>query len=130
MFELIAAAVLLALDGHHLFFTMMDGLFQHYPVGASGMEFSLERLIRGVSAGEEWGLMLAAPVALCLFAVTVVLSILGRAASQINLHSVGFSMRLGVGLVALLFLLPQAVAALVSIVQQSVQTPSGVLSGG
>ena len=45
------------------------------------------------SAAEEGGLLLAAPVALCLSLTTVVLVLMTRAAPQLNLYSVGFPLR-------------------------------------
>lgn len=126
-FELAAAAIFLGLDGHHAFFGIMHGLFLRYPVAGSLPLFSLDGLVNGASRAEEWGLMLAAPVALCLFLTTVTLNLLVRAAPQLNLYSVGFPLRLGVGLVALLLLLPQLVASLLAMFQQGIELFGGVL---
>jgi flagellar biosynthesis protein FliR len=58
--------------------------------------------------------MLAGPVGLCLLLTTVVLAVLTRAAPQMNIYSVGFPLRLTVGLAASVLLLPTWVAAVVS----------------
>ncbi|MFO0966557.1 MAG: flagellar biosynthetic protein FliR [Gemmataceae bacterium] len=116
--ELSASAVFLALDGHHAFFGAMDGLFRSYPVAGGGPLFSWEGLVSSTAEAQEWGLMLAGPVALCLFLTTLMLNLLTRATPQFNLYNVGFPLRLGAGLVALLLLLPQLIASFVTILQQ------------
>lgn len=121
LFELIAAAIFLGLDGHHAFFAMMHGLFLRYPVGGAMPSFSAEGLLTGVGRAQEWGLMLAAPVALCLFLTTVTLNLLSRAAPQLSLYTVGFPLRMGVGLAALVLLLPQLIASLVTMFQQGAE---------
>ena len=65
--------------------------------------------------GQEGGVLLAAPVALCLFLTTLVLALLTRAAPQLNLYSVGFPMRVFVSLVAMLLLMPQIVSGMVGL---------------
>jgi flagellar biosynthetic protein FliR len=102
VFELVAAAIFLGLDGHHVFFGVMHNTFINYPVGGGLPTMPVQDLVAGAAATEEWGLMLAAPVAVCLFLTTIVLMLLGRTTPQLNLYSIGFSLRLGVGLVAVL----------------------------
>lgn len=115
IFEMLAAALFLGLDGHHVFFGVMHGLFQAYPVGGPLPAVPVGSLLSGTVVVEEWGLMLAAPAALCLFLTTVALLVMARAASQLNLYTVGFPLRLGVGLAACLILMPQIIAGLVSV---------------
>ncbi len=115
IFEMLAGALFLGLDGHHGFFGVMQGLMERFPVGGPVPAIPTAGLLHGALAAEEWGLMLAAPVALCLFLTTLILTLLARATPQLNLYTVGFPLRLGVGLVAVLLLLPQGVITLVSI---------------
>lgn len=115
IFEMLAAALFLGMDGHHGFFGVMHGLMRNYPVGGAVPDVPMTSMLQATLAAEEWGLMLAAPVAVCLFLTTLVLTLLARAAPQLNLYTVGFPLRLGVGLIAVLLLLPHGVAALVSI---------------
>jgi flagellar biosynthetic protein FliR len=100
--ELVAAAIFLGCDGHHVFLGVMHNTFVNYPVGGGLPTLPMQEMVAGATATEEWGLMLAAPVAVCLFLTTVVLMLLGRTTPQLNLYSIGFSLRLGVGLVAVL----------------------------
>ena len=115
IFEMLAAALFLGLDGHHGFFGVMQGLMERFPVGGPVPGVPIGGLLHGALAAEEWGLMLAAPVALCLFLTTLILTLLARATPQLNLYTVGFPLRLGVGLVAVLLLLPHGVVTMVSI---------------
>ena len=115
IFEMLAAAIFFGLDGHHVFLGVMHATFLQYPVGGGLTSVPLERLINGTIATQEWALMLAAPVAMCLFLITAVLTLLARANPQLNLYSVGFPLRLGVGLVAMLLFLPHLVATLTTI---------------
>lgn len=121
VFELVASAVFLSLDGHHAFFGMMHGMFEQYPVAGVLPSLSIEGVLTNTTEAQEWGLMLAAPVALCLFLTTVVLNLLGRATPQLNLYTVGFPLRMGVGLVALFLLLPQVLASLLRVFQNGTQ---------
>jgi flagellar biosynthesis protein FliR len=115
LFEMIAAAVFWGLDGHHAFFMVMHGMFVQMPVGAVNIEAPAQHALQAATRTEEWGLMLAAPLAACMFLATIGLTLLGRVAPQLNLYNFGLPMKLGLGLAALLLLLPQTVAALVSL---------------
>src|SRR5262249_1599922 len=101
IFEMLAALTFFSLDGHHVFLGVMHGTFEHYPVGGGLPSLSVPQIVAGATAVEEWGLMLSAPVAFCLFLTTIVLTLLARATPQLNLYTVGFPLRLGVGLIAL-----------------------------
>ena len=116
-FEMMAGALFLGLDGHHLFFGAMHGLFEQYPVGGTLPSVPVERMIGETALASEWGLMLAAPVGVCLFLTTLVLLLLTRTAPQLNLFTVGFPLRLGVGLAATILLLPNGISTLVSILE-------------
>jgi flagellar biosynthetic protein FliR len=114
LLEMLAAALFFSLDGHHVFLAVMHSTFLRFPLGEGLSLTPLAALVDGAALCHEDGLMLAAPAALVLFLITVVLLLLARAHPQLNLYTVGFPLRLGAGLVALLLLLPQGVAALIS----------------
>jgi flagellar biosynthetic protein FliR len=73
--------------------------------------------LQAVSSSTEWGLMLAAPIACCLFITSLILGMMARAAPQLNLMSIGFSLRIIVGLVATSLLWPD-IAPQMSVVLQ------------
>jgi flagellar biosynthetic protein FliR len=113
LLEMMAAAVFWGLDGHHVFFTVMHGVFVQAPVGGV-TALPVSEVLRGAVATEEWGLMLAVPLALCMFLTTVALTLMARVAPQLNLYNFGLPMRLGLGLAAVVLLLPHGLGAMVT----------------
>lgn len=111
IFELMAIALFFGVDGHHVLLGVLHATFIHYPLTGSMPDVPLTRLVSGASMAQEWGMMLAAPIALLLFLTTVLLALLSRAAPQMNLHSIGFPVRLGAGFAAVFLLMPAWVAA-------------------
>lgn len=113
-FELLASLVFFGLDLHHVFLTVLHETFQHLPIGR-GFAFPNWDLVSAVGSAQEGGLLLAAPVALCLFVTTLVLALMTRAAPQLNLYSIGFPVRVLVALVAMLIMLPQLLGGMVDL---------------
>jgi flagellar biosynthetic protein FliR len=120
-FDLIATLVFLTLDVHHVLLAVFHATFAIYPIGGATPVPNLAGMVAGAEITVGWGLMLAAPTALCLFLSTVVLALMSRAAPQMNMFAVGFPVRLIVGLIALLILLPGIVAALAAIFGKSTE---------
>lgn len=112
IFEMLASVAFLTLDLHHGFLLLLQQTFHHLPIG-QGFRLPNWDLTAAVGAGEEGGVLLAAPVVLCLFLTTVVLALMTRAAPQLNLYSVGFPLRVFVGLGAALLLLPQIIGGMI-----------------
>jgi flagellar biosynthetic protein FliR len=117
IFDLLATLMYLGLDLHHLFLSVLYSTFRLFPVGQS---FALPTtdVVGQTASAQEWGVGLGGPVLLCLFLATVVLALLNRAAPQINLYTVGFPLRMIVGLAALLLFLPQLLASLVAVFER------------
>jgi flagellar biosynthesis protein FliR len=113
-FELLASLVFFALDLHHVFLLVLQETFQQAPIGR-GFQLPNWDLVTATAAAEEGGLLLAAPVALCLFLTTLVLALMTRAAPQLNIYTVGFPTRVIVCLTALVVLLPQLVSGMVGL---------------
>ncbi len=112
LFEMLASVTFFTLDLHHVFLVVLQETFRHYPIGTA---FGLPswNLVTAVSAAEEGGILLAAPMAMCLILTTVVLMLLSRAAPQLNLFSFGFPLRVIVSLAAVLLLLPELMGGIV-----------------
>lgn len=117
LFESLAGLLFLGLDVHHTFLGVLDESLRRYPIG-HGFRLPACDVVGAAGAAQEWGLMLGAPVALCLFLTTVVLALLTRAAPQLNLYTVGFPLRMLVGLGAALLFLPQLIEGLVAVLTQ------------
>jgi flagellar biosynthetic protein FliR len=113
LFEMFAGVLFLGLDGHHLFFAALHSTFLRIPLGGWSGLSAAGPMATGLAQAQEWGLMLAAPVGAILFLTSIVLALLTRAAPQMNLFSIGFGLRVGIGLAAVLLLLPDFVTALV-----------------
>ncbi len=113
LFEMLAGVLFLGLDGHHLFLAALHSTFLHIPLGGWSSWSAAGPMVMGLAQAQEWGLMLAAPIGAILFLTSVVLALLTRAAPQMNLFSIGFGLRVGIGLAAALWLLPDFVSALV-----------------
>ncbi len=105
LMELLAGMVFFASDLHHVFLMALRATFDAYPAGRL-VSLPDWDLVTIASKAQEGGLLLALPVAVCLFLTTVVLSLMTRAAPQLNMYSVGFPMRVIVSLGAVLLLLP------------------------
>jgi flagellar biosynthetic protein FliR len=111
LFEMLAGVLFFSLDGHHLFFAALHSTFLRIPLGSwSGMS-AVGPMTAGMTAAQEWGLMLAAPVGAMLFLSSVVLALMTRAAPQMNVFAFGYAVRIGFGLLGLFVLMPGFIAA-------------------
>jgi flagellar biosynthetic protein FliR len=115
LYEMLGVLVFLGLDGHHILLAALHGSFVRWPVGGELGALPVQHLVSAATQTEQWGFLLAAPVALCLFITAVVLALMARAVPQMNFQSVGFALRLVVGLVAALLLLPEMLTGVVSL---------------
>src|SRR5262245_54094834 len=102
VFEVLGVLVFFGLDGHHIWLATMHTMFARWPVGGPIGSLPVAPLVAGLSAAHEWGLALAAPVTICTFVTSILLALMARTAPQLNLFSIGFALRLGVGLLAVL----------------------------
>ena len=95
----LAAVLFLSIDGHHGLIIGLQRSFQLLPLGGAvaTRDVALEIIKR---TGETFGIAvrLAAPFVAVSFMITLVLSLLGRAVSQINVFSESFGIRLLAGL--------------------------------
>jgi flagellar biosynthetic protein FliR len=114
VFEMLAILLFFGLDGHHVFLAVMHGSFARWPIGGPLGELPTEAFITGGAMAQEWGVLIAAPVAACMFLTTTVLALMARAAPQMNVFSVGFALQIGTGLLALWLLMPNLLSAMVA----------------
>ncbi len=112
--DALGVLLFLGLDGHHLFLAALDATFTRYPVGGALPGVPVQHLVAGASLTVQWGVAIAMPVAVALFVVTFVLTLMARVAPQINLFTVGFPLRLLAGLTLLCLMLPNLLGALVN----------------
>lgn len=111
VFETVAGLVFLVSDGHHVVLMALHASFAAYPLGGTNVP-EASGAINGLAVAYEMGLLLAAPIAGCLFLLAITLAVMARAAPQLNIYSVGFSLQVLVVLFGGLFLLPEFVLTL------------------
>lgn len=115
VFETVGALVFLLADGHHVVLMAFHASFAALPIGGSAIP-EAGPMVTGLASAYEMGLLLAAPLALCLFLLAITLAVMARAAPQLNIYSVGFTLQVLVALVVGLVLVPEFVNTLTAIV--------------
>jgi flagellar biosynthesis protein FliR len=85
----------------------MEQSFRVLPLGAVSVTHgSLELMVRLCSELFEAGLIIAAPIAVLIFIVTLSMGFLARSVNQLNIFSEAFVVRVAVGGAGVVFLLP------------------------
>jgi flagellar biosynthetic protein FliR len=110
IFETLAGLVFLELNMHHVILVVLHASFAKFPLG--GTTFPIESagvLLHGVASAEAMGVMLAGPLGLCMFLITVVLALMARVAPQLNIYSIGFTLQTAGAIVFTIFLLPDMI---------------------
>ncbi|MDB5312211.1 MAG: flagellar biosynthesis protein FliR [Gemmataceae bacterium] len=128
VFETAAALVFLVADAHHVALATLHASFDKLPLGGTAVP-TAGPLVDGLAAAYEMGLLLAGPLALCLFLLAVTLAVMARAAPQLNVYSVGFTLQVLVVLFGGLFLLPELVGTMHAIIVRTGQTLPYTLGG-
>lgn len=128
VFETMAALVFLVADGHHVVLGALHASFARLPLGGSAVP-QAGPLLAGLSSAYEMGLLLAGPLALCLFLLAVTLAVMARAAPQLNVYSVGFTLQVLIILFGGLFLMPEIVRTLHAIVSRTGEVLPNLLGG-
>jgi len=128
IFETVAALVFLAADAHHLVLAALHSSFAVLPLGGLNVP-QAGPMVHGLTAAYEMGLLLAGPLALCLFLLSVTLAVMARAAPQLNIYSVGFTLQVLVVLLGGLFLLPEFVLTLTAIIGRTGEALPRLLGG-
>jgi flagellar biosynthetic protein FliR len=112
-FETVSVLAFLAVDGHHVLLGALHASFDRFPLGGSVLP-GVAPMVNGLQSAHELGLVLAGPLAVCLFLLAIALAVTARAVPQLNVYSVGFTLQVLVGLVGGLVLMPDFVKLLVS----------------
>jgi flagellar biosynthetic protein FliR len=106
-FGSMVAFLFIVINGHLLLIHAVVQSFNTFPLGTE--PFAFLRVAQPQVWGAEVfriGLWIALPLITMLLFVNLVLGIISRVASQINIFSIGFPITLGVGLVGMLMTLP------------------------
>lgn len=130
----IAMLLFLALDGHHV---MLRASLQSYSfVGIGGMAGFVKsgmngafsaRIIQLTGEVVKFGVQLAAPVAVCMFAVNVVFGVLAKAMPQLNILVLSFAVTALIGLLVMLLSVPEFQGAATNVFSLMGEWMNGIL---
>lgn len=102
LFNQMSVLVFFLINGHH---TLLRGIvysLERFPLGAPwSLEVAVAPILKQVGGLFSLGFALAAPVAFCLLMVELALGVIARNLPQMNVFTVGFPVKIVVGLVAL-----------------------------
>ncbi|HWT07139.1 MAG TPA: flagellar biosynthetic protein FliR [Xanthomonadales bacterium] len=120
-FQLALATLLyLAADAHHTLIAGIAGSFQLVPLPFAGApELVAGDVVRFFAQSLFIVFQIAAPVAVALFLVNVMLGLMARVAPQMNVFIVGFPIQISVGLIMLIVSLPLLGAVFPSLIDTS-----------
>lgn len=128
VFETVAAIVFLIADGHHIVLLALHTSFLVLPLGGMNVPHA-GPMVDGLAAAYEMGLLLAGPLALCLFLLSITLAVMARTAPQLNIYSVGFTLQVMTVMVGGLFLMPEFVVTLHAVVGRTGEALPRYLGG-
>ncbi len=119
LFESLAIILFFVFNIHHVVLGSLHASLQRWPVGGDIAWGTLHLFPAALDEAHEWGFLLAAPLATCLFVTLVLLVVLMKVAPQFNLFSIGLTLRLALGLVATVVFFPEMMAMMVQILQRA-----------
>ncbi len=121
-FEIMAAIVFLELNGHHVLLAALHASFAKLPLGGSIIPQPIAPMLDGMARAHEMGVLLGAPLGLCLLLLTVVLAFMARVAPQLNIYTIGFTLQAIVALLGMSLLLPEFVRLLLAFTGETGQS--------
>lgn len=107
IYETLFLLALLAVDGHHELLRALSDSFARAPIGSMVVDADLGAfLTRMFSEMFAAGLAFAAPVMVLLALTSALVGLLSRAVPQINVLEMGFTLRIGLALIAMYLFAP------------------------
>ena len=106
-FGTMATLLFVVMNGHLLLTAAVIQSFHSFPVGGSPLAFlgAIQPQVWGAEVF-RLGLWIALPIVTMLLFVNLVLGVISRVASQMNIFAIGFPITLGVGLIGITLTLP------------------------
>jgi flagellar biosynthetic protein FliR len=127
VFEALGVLLFFSLDFHHILLSTLHLTFVRWPIGGSFSAIPSIPLMDTWAQSQEWGMLLAAPLGLCLFLTAVALALMMKVAPQLNLMSVGMTVRLCIGLVVMMVFMPDVCLLMRNTFYQMTQFVHGTL---
>ncbi|MEM8709399.1 MAG: flagellar biosynthetic protein FliR [Planctomycetota bacterium] len=114
--ETLFMLAILSVDGHQWLIRALAESFERAPVGALAMDVALPTVVIQLFADLfTAGIAFAAPTLVLLMMVSVMIGLIARAVPQVNVLEMGFSLRVGGGLLALCIFSPTLSTAMTSL---------------
>jgi flagellar biosynthetic protein FliR len=101
LFGMVAIAVFLALDGHHVLIKALALSAERAPPGTFTYSPDWEALVRHTGVMFTFGLALAAPVMLALLIADIALAVFARSMPMLNVFVLSFTVKIVLGLTGL-----------------------------
>ncbi len=104
----LAMLMFLALDGHFIMLKAALQSYQWVSLGHAGIAAAVSfQLTQFTAQMIEFGVLLSAPIALCLFAVNIAFGVMAKALPQLNVLVLSFAISAVVGLAILFIGMPE-----------------------
>ncbi|HEY2144530.1 MAG TPA: flagellar biosynthetic protein FliR [Steroidobacteraceae bacterium] len=128
MFMIIGTLTYLALDGHLMLLGALAESFHTLPIGAEHVDknFILSVVLWGARVFDT-GLLIALPAVIALVIVNLALGVVTRAAPQLNLFGIGFTITLLSGFFVLLAGLDGIVSGISSLINSALMAASELI---
>ena len=120
MFMIIGVLAYLAVNGHLVLLGVLAESFHTLPIGAApiGKDFLLSVVVWGAHVFES-GLLIALPAVIALVIVNLALGVVTRAAPQLNLFGIGFTITLLCGFFVLIVGLDGIVSGIMGLIDSA-----------
>ncbi|WP_338834463.1 Flagellar biosynthetic protein FliR [Moorella humiferrea] len=106
-FNILALLLFFQMDGHHTVLLALQESFRLLPLGGVGFDGSIIlAVVRLFSGMFSLAVRIAAPVIAVLFIADLTLSLIARTVPQLNVFILGFPLKIGLGLLILIAVLP------------------------
>jgi flagellar biosynthetic protein FliR len=129
MFMIFGVLTYLAINGHLVLIGALAGSFQTLPIGAAHIDrnFLLSVALWGAQVFEA-GLLIALPAVIALVIVNLALGVVTRAAPQLNLFAIGFTITLMCGFFALIAGMDGVMAGISSLINSALTAVMDLVS--
>lgn len=116
---MLAVAVFLAIDGHHVLIRALSVSLATYPLGQFATDFNWAAFVAQSTAMFAFGLALAAPVMISLLFVDLGMAVMARSMPQLNVFVMSFSVKILLGLLGLMFAVRYSESVLISLFEST-----------
>ncbi|MHC4944480.1 MAG: flagellar biosynthetic protein FliR [Planctomycetota bacterium] len=107
LYNLFAILLFFGLNGHHWVLEILSRSFRIVPLGTLNLNAGFGEWLAGLYARYfHMGIRLAAPIFLLMLMISIGVGLLAKLVQGINVFDIGFPIRIGVGLLFIMFFIP------------------------